>query len=703
MGEVSDRFDTIYRDFETDGLPASGPHEPEKAEIRALGRLLETIISSAVAGLERYATVAAMNAAPGTNAGELAYVYANNGSTSDPANGAYQWSGTAWVAAPWYFNAVAGVVQPLLDEMQALYDSTNAIFGDTIAQRTATAFLRAWTDEAGHVAAGIREDGAFEIYDLRAKSGSIESLDLPRLALGDAVITPEVASRYLRTFIDQYGHVSAGILTSGEWEFYALAAKTAQVVNLVVSGSITVPGISLGDAVQSVVPTPGYLQQTVDLYGHWATRLTETGELEVYRLRDHRGRDVYARVQEALDVGAANSAALAAGGGSAFRQSMISARNTDGFYPRRPMVGDTPPATVSLASTLPGGQVSLAAWNASGKWRARGGVAQQLGANPVMVYYSRRAGGNAGGYTGAGMILLETIHTGTKLTWKMRGAGTTIRAIVDGRYVSLSSTYINPDGSYWYYTLDFGGVSATRKIILECAGPQVAEVFGASGDSIVAPSTALSLVCAIGTSITEASNSWALWLMYRLGANVYNTGVGAAGVLNFGVPGRVNLRGRSNDYVLPDFSLAIDENGINDGGLTGQIDSAGTVGNLYADLSYATVFQTYYDEYRRNLDLWFTAHPNSPWIAFGPYWPHESPTDTLYTIRDAKQRALSEYRLGGFVDTLQWPLIKGNRGLGTAPAITYTSSDNTHPTEFGSEHVAEALDPFVNNLIRTLF
>lgn len=45
MGNIADRFASTYRDFETDGVPASGDHEPIKREIRALGPLIESAVA----------------------------------------------------------------------------------------------------------------------------------------------------------------------------------------------------------------------------------------------------------------------------------------------------------------------------------------------------------------------------------------------------------------------------------------------------------------------------------------------------------------------------------------------------------------------------------------------------------------------------------------------------------------------------------
>lgn len=108
MGAVRDAVENAFRDFNAPGVASSGIHEPEKPEIRyALGALLERELAGIIAGIQSYATVAAMTAVTSSAAGTLAYVYKNNGSANDPANGFYQYTGSAWEAADWYNAQVA--------------------------------------------------------------------------------------------------------------------------------------------------------------------------------------------------------------------------------------------------------------------------------------------------------------------------------------------------------------------------------------------------------------------------------------------------------------------------------------------------------------------------------------------------------------------------------------------------------------------
>lgn len=100
--DVRYAVENAFRDYETAGVPSSGEHEPLKSDIRyALGVLLQTALESAGAGLASYATVGDRNADTSKPVGTLAYVYRNNGSATDAANGFYQWTGSAWESAEW--------------------------------------------------------------------------------------------------------------------------------------------------------------------------------------------------------------------------------------------------------------------------------------------------------------------------------------------------------------------------------------------------------------------------------------------------------------------------------------------------------------------------------------------------------------------------------------------------------------------------
>lgn len=50
MGSITDGFASAFRDYVSDGVPASGPNEPAKSEVRAIGPLIEAAIGTAALG-----------------------------------------------------------------------------------------------------------------------------------------------------------------------------------------------------------------------------------------------------------------------------------------------------------------------------------------------------------------------------------------------------------------------------------------------------------------------------------------------------------------------------------------------------------------------------------------------------------------------------------------------------------------------------
>lgn len=125
MGNIKDTADNEYRDFLVAGVPASGPNEPAKSGIRNLFGLIDVAVAAAQAGLATVATIADRNTFYATpeNQTKLVYVNNNNGSANDPANGVYEYvNGVARIAQGFY-NGVASVVQPLVDEARSIVNS----------------------------------------------------------------------------------------------------------------------------------------------------------------------------------------------------------------------------------------------------------------------------------------------------------------------------------------------------------------------------------------------------------------------------------------------------------------------------------------------------------------------------------------------------------------------------------------------------
>lgn len=80
MAAITDQFSRAFRDFATDGVPASGLYDVEKTEVRALGPLIESAIATMGLGAllsARFATLAAANASLAYPDGAVAVVYAD--------------------------------------------------------------------------------------------------------------------------------------------------------------------------------------------------------------------------------------------------------------------------------------------------------------------------------------------------------------------------------------------------------------------------------------------------------------------------------------------------------------------------------------------------------------------------------------------------------------------------------------------------
>jgi hypothetical protein len=121
--EVKADIDEALRDYEVDGVPASGLHWPGKSALReALKRLAEL---SEVAGTTLvFETVAAMNAAPDpTVVGSRAEVRADPLGDVVDGNGIYSWDGTGWA---WVSPLITTAVQDAIDAVVAAADAAIA-------------------------------------------------------------------------------------------------------------------------------------------------------------------------------------------------------------------------------------------------------------------------------------------------------------------------------------------------------------------------------------------------------------------------------------------------------------------------------------------------------------------------------------------------------------------------------------------------
>lgn len=115
MGSIIDQINTAFRDYATDGIASSGPHDVIKGEVRAIGPIIEQAISSAAFGslvTVVKATKAALDADLAHAADTVALVYGDSTDANNDlyvkvgASGSGSWTNTGAFHSA--FNSLAG-------------------------------------------------------------------------------------------------------------------------------------------------------------------------------------------------------------------------------------------------------------------------------------------------------------------------------------------------------------------------------------------------------------------------------------------------------------------------------------------------------------------------------------------------------------------------------------------------------------------
>lgn len=130
------QFDYAFRDFEVDGVPSSGEHEPVKQEVRTAGGGIIDLAAeardiAATAGTTIVmGTRAQLNALPGPfSIGDRAEVRNDPAGNVPNGNGVYRWSGAAWA---WIDNIIPAGVQDSIT--QRAVSETTAITDQRIGE-----------------------------------------------------------------------------------------------------------------------------------------------------------------------------------------------------------------------------------------------------------------------------------------------------------------------------------------------------------------------------------------------------------------------------------------------------------------------------------------------------------------------------------------------------------------------------------------
>ncbi|WP_395326948.1 SGNH/GDSL hydrolase family protein [Novosphingobium sp. BL-8H] len=195
--------------------------QPSREGVLAAFTSLQFDVNAAVAGFKSYATVGLMNADTTQKIGTVGYVFANNGSASDAANGFYQWNGSAWVVAAWLASLItnaAGAVYEdkfgILSRLGPIYSYSAPYIDGTVLrwpafyQRMAnnTFAERAPADGQKWFEVGVplgEEQGRFLVY-YDATDNTLKTQTIYGSMTGLGSDTKPVLA-----------HVGAGVLTSG--------------------------------------------------------------------------------------------------------------------------------------------------------------------------------------------------------------------------------------------------------------------------------------------------------------------------------------------------------------------------------------------------------------------------------------------------------------------------------------------------------
>lgn len=126
MGTFGDKFGEAWRDYNTDGVPASGAYEPEKSVIRGIGPALDTSLASLAIGITSYATVSALPTSPVPANGTQARVFAD----PTPANN------TFWIVQSGAWAIDTGLVTALKTKLLTVTTSRSQIKYDSTGTAT---------------------------------------------------------------------------------------------------------------------------------------------------------------------------------------------------------------------------------------------------------------------------------------------------------------------------------------------------------------------------------------------------------------------------------------------------------------------------------------------------------------------------------------------------------------------------------------
>jgi lysophospholipase L1-like esterase len=260
---------------------------------------------------------------------------------------------------------------------------------------------------------------------------------------------------------------------------------------------------------------------------------------------------------------------------------------------------------------------------------------------------------------------------------------------VDGDWQRSQSVKLDAHGNAWFLHLQF---PTQRTRLVQAIGLLAGGYIQIPiTNSIYSPGWRSQAVAVIGDSISEAVNTrhWPEWL-FRINPtiNILNESQGETGYANPGPAGRTNISQRIG-AVLTNYKprYVILAGGLND--LTWPTNDV-----------YANVWLTLINI--RQLC------PGTKVMVLNAYWPRTPNDPLLQGVSDVLKAACRN--AGGvasniwFIDWLAEPVVSGNWNVpNSGNAVRVTSSDGTHPTEFGSQYLARKIYGYLRQIWPELF
>lgn len=184
-------FSAVFRDFSTDGLPASGDHDPVKAEVRALGANIDHALAT-LNGVLAFATWANLSAlsTDALKTGNVARVVNDGGTHTDPLGGTVNNAGI--------FSFIVGTGWHRIADLSA-FDTSSGNLGDGTSPET----LLVSGTTANVIAQAYANDTVGARLKTRTSRGTVSS---------PAVITTGDSGRYEHLFWSGAAWISAGNL-----------------------------------------------------------------------------------------------------------------------------------------------------------------------------------------------------------------------------------------------------------------------------------------------------------------------------------------------------------------------------------------------------------------------------------------------------------------------------------------------------------